>query len=203
MPLINFISVDDREYGSRCGRRLQPTDSSDARCQRSSGPTSSSQCEAAFPIAQENRIVAFSPTSAATGLSAIGDFIFRVTLTSDAHIPNGVRVTQEKLGYKRVALIYDELHAIALSGANAFRKALTENGVEIVATETFQTGETDFSVQLTRIKGSKSRGYLYSGIAARYARDYDSSAGPWNPLCRTIYRAGTEHRRCAGGGVGC
>ena len=128
------------------------------------GPTSSSQCEAAFPIAQENRIVAFSPTSAATGLSAIGDFIFRVTLTSDAHIPNGVRVTQEKLGYKRVALIYDELHAIALSGANAFRKALTENGVEIVATETFQTGETDFSVQLTRIKGSNPEAIFIAAL---------------------------------------
>ena len=88
------------------------------------GPTTSSQCEAAFPIAQENRIVAFSPTSAATGLSAIGDFIFRVVLTSDAHIPISVRVTQERLGYKQVALIYDELHAIAVSGANAFRKAL-------------------------------------------------------------------------------
>ena len=118
------------------------------------GPTTSSQCEAAFPIAQENRIVAFSPTSAATGLSALGDFVFRVTLTSDAHIPNSVRVTKEKLDYKRVALIYDELHAIALSGANAFRKALTENGVEFMTTESFQTGETDFSVQLTRIKRS-------------------------------------------------
>ena len=87
-------------------------------------------------------------------MSALGDFIFRVTLTSDAHIPNTVRVAQEQLGYKRVALIYDELHAIAVSGANAFREALTENGVEIVATETFQTGETDFSFQLTRIKRS-------------------------------------------------
>ena len=128
------------------------------------GPTTSSQCEAAFPIAQENRIVAFSPTSAATGLSAIGDFIFRVTLTSDAHIPNSVRVTQEQLGYKRVALIYDELHAIALSGANAFRKALTENGVEILTSETFQTGETDFSAQLTRIKGSNPKAIFIAAL---------------------------------------
>ncbi|MDE0298642.1 MAG: ABC transporter substrate-binding protein [Candidatus Poribacteria bacterium] len=118
------------------------------------GPTSSSQCEAAFPIAQENRTVAFSATSAATGLSAIGDFIFRAILTSDAHIPNSVSVTHEKLGYMRAALIYDELHAIAVSGANAFRMALTENSVMIVTTKTFQTGETDFSDELTRIKAS-------------------------------------------------
>lgn len=128
------------------------------------GPTTSSQCEAAFPIAQENRIVAFSPTSAATGLSAIGDFIFRAVLTSDAHIPNSVKVTQERLGYKRIALIYDELHAIAVSGADAFRKALTENDVELSISETFQTGETDLSTQLTRIKASNPEALFIAAL---------------------------------------
>lgn len=115
------------------------------------GPTTSSAAREAFPIAQENRVVAFSPTSAASGLSDIGDFIFRVTLTSDAHIPNSVRVTQAKLGYRRVAIIHDKIDLVSQSGANAFREALTENGVEILTTETFQTGETDFLPQLTRI----------------------------------------------------
>jgi branched-chain amino acid transport system substrate-binding protein len=128
------------------------------------GPTSSSQCEAAFPIAQENRTVAFSATSAATGLSAIGDFIFRAILTSDAHIPNSVSVTHEKLGYMGAALIYDELHAIAVSGANAFRKALTENSVKIVATETFQTGEVNFSDRLTRIKESEPEAIFIAAL---------------------------------------
>ena len=128
------------------------------------GPTTSSQCEAAFPIAQENRTVAFSATSAATGLSAIGDFIFRAILTSDAHIPNSVSVTHEKLGYTQVALIYDELHAIAVSGANAFQKALTENSVKIVATETFQTGEVNFSDQLTRIKKSEPEAIFIAAL---------------------------------------
>ena len=128
------------------------------------GPTSSSQCKAAFPIAQENRTVAFSATSAATGLSAIGDFIFRAILTSDAHIPNSVSMTHEKLGYMQVALIYDELHAIAVSGANAFRMALTENSVKIVLTETFQTGESDFSDELARIKASNPEAIFIAAL---------------------------------------
>ena len=115
------------------------------------GPTTSSAAREVFPIAQENRVVAFSPTSAASGLSDIGDFIFRVTLTSDAHIPNSVRETQAKLGYRQVAIIHDEIDLVSQSGATAFRKALTENGVKILTTETFQTGETDFLPQLTRI----------------------------------------------------
>ena len=40
------------------------------------GPLTSSQSKSTFPIAQENRVVAFSSTSFATDLSAIGDFIF-------------------------------------------------------------------------------------------------------------------------------
>ena len=160
---IKFITVDDRSTVAGAvegfNQLIRQTE-----VPAIIGPTTSSQCEAAFPIAQENRIVAFSPTSGATGLSAIGDFIFRVTLTSDAHIPNSVRVTQEQLSYNRVALIYDELHAIALSGANAFRKALTENGVEILTSETFQTGETDFSAQLTRIKGSNPKAIFIAAL---------------------------------------
>ena len=160
---INCISVDDRSTVAGAvegfNQLIRQTE-----VPAIIGPTTSSQCEAAFPIAQASGMAAFSPTSAATGLSAIGDFIFRVTLTSDAHIPNSVRVTKEKLDYKHAALIYDELHAIALSGANAFRKALTENGVEIVATETFQTGETDFSVQLTRIKRSNPEAIFIAAL---------------------------------------
>ena len=161
--LIKFVTVDDKSTvdGAVEGynRLIRETG-----VPAIIGPTTSSQCEAAFPIAQENRIVAFSPTSAATGLSAIGDFIFRVVLTSDVHIPISVGVTQEKLGYEQVALIYDELHAIAVSGANAFRRALTENSVEIVVTKTFQTGETDFSTHLTRIKASNPEAIFIAAL---------------------------------------
>ena len=37
-------------------------------------------------------------------------------------------------------------------GAEVMKDALTANGVEILATETFQCGDTDFSAQLTRTK---------------------------------------------------
>ena len=118
------------------------------------GPATSSQAQAAFPIAQENQVVTISPTSAARGLSGIGDFIFRTSLTTDVLIPNGVRITQEKLGYQRVATINDEIDVFSKDSDAVLKTALTENGVEILTSETFQTGETDFSDQLTRIMES-------------------------------------------------
>ena len=116
------------------------------------GPETSAQAEEVFPIAQQNQVVTISPTSAASGLSEIGDFIFRTNLTTDVLVPNGVRVTQEKLGYQKVATLFDEVDLFSRISDAALRKALTDNGVEILATETIQTGDTDFSAQFTRIK---------------------------------------------------
>ena len=116
------------------------------------GPATSTQTEAAFPIAQENGVVALSPTSAARGLSAIGDFVFRAALTTDVLIPSGIDTTSAKLGYKKAATMYDETDVFSTDSDEAVREALAANGVEVLITETFQSGDTDFSAQLTRIK---------------------------------------------------
>ena len=116
------------------------------------GPTTSGQAEAAFPIAQENGVVAFSSSSNASGLSALGDFIFRAGLTTDVLLPAGVRATHAELGYQGVAIIYDEVDPYSIDSHEKFRETLTEIDVEILITETFQSNDTDFSAQLARIK---------------------------------------------------
>lgn len=116
------------------------------------GPTSSTTVSAAFPVAQENQVVALSPTSAARGISALGEFLFRNSLTVDRIIPSGVSETQTKLGYQRVVTLYDSADVFSQSSDEVLQKALHENGVEILATEPFEFGDRDFSAQLTRIK---------------------------------------------------
>ena len=122
------------------------------------GPTTSGQAEAAFPIAQQHEVVAFSSSSNATGLSALGDFIFRAGLTTDILLPGGVRATHAKLGYQEVAIIYDETDSYSIDSYEKFRDTLTEIGVAILITETFQSTEIsegeepNFSDQLARIK---------------------------------------------------
>ncbi len=105
-----------------------------------------------FPIAQENGVVAFSPVVIASGLTEIGDFIFRASHTTEILIPDGVKVTQEKLGYQRVATIADSVDLFSRDSDALFKKTFADSGIEVVASETFAPGETDFSAQLTRIK---------------------------------------------------
>lgn len=125
----------------------------------------STQGAQAFPIAQENGVVCFSSVSSASGLSAIGDFIFRTGLTPDVLDPKGVRITQEKLGYQRAAMIYDDIDVYSTSSNNGLSTALAASGIEIVSTETFQTGDTDFSVQLTRIMEANPDAIFISALA--------------------------------------
>lgn len=133
------------------------------------GPRTSSLAVAAFPIAQENQVVALSPTSSARGISAMGDFLFRASLTVDRYMPGGVNITQEQLGYKRVATIFDEADVFSRSSDEVIRDALVENGVEVLATETFQTSDTDFSAQLMRIKALNPEAIFISSQAANMA----------------------------------
>ena len=145
---ITFITEDDQSESSvEAFNKLIHQDGVSVI----TGLAISGQAIHSFPIAQENGVVCFSSVSSASGLSAIGDFIFRAGLTIDILNPNGVRITQEKLGYTKAATIYDESDLYSTSSNEGFEAALAENGVDIVSTETFQSGDTDFTAQLTRI----------------------------------------------------
>ena len=146
---ITFITEDDRsESAVEAFDKLIHQDGVSAI----TGLAISEQAKHVFPIAQENGVVAFSSVSSASGLSAIGDFIFRAGLTVGVMNPPGIQVTHAKLGYQRVAMIYQDKDAYSMSSNEAFRDALIENDVKIVTTETFQGDNTDFLAQLTRIK---------------------------------------------------
>ena len=129
------------------------------------GPATSTQTQEAFPIAQENGVVAFSPTSAARGLSAIGDFVFRAALTTDVLIPSGIETTSAKLGYKTAATMYDESDVFSTDSDEAVREAFAANGVELLITETFQGGDTDFTEQLVRIRDTNPEVIFVSSLS--------------------------------------
>ena len=126
----------------------------------------STHLEQAFPIAQAAGVVAFSPISSAAGLSGeIGDFVFRTGLTVSILNSNGTMVTHAKLDYKKAALIYDEDDTYSTSSNEAFEKTLMELGVDILTVETFKTGDTDFSAQLTNIMSMEPDALFVSALA--------------------------------------
>ncbi len=134
------------------------------------GVYTSTMVRAVFPIAQENEVVAISPTSAARGLSAIGDFVFRVSLTVDGLIPGSVKLTREELGYERVATMFQSMDVFSQSSDEVLKSAFSENGVEVLATETFETGDMDLSEQFSRIVALNPDAIFVSALPAGRAQ---------------------------------
>ena len=160
---LTFITIDDRsttEGVVEAVRELVDRDVSAI-----TGVAISTQLKEAFPIAQENGVVAFSSVSSAAGLSGIGDYIFRAGIATDILNPGGVKATHAKLGYKKVATIYDDIDVYSTSSNEELRSALEANGVEILTVETFQTGDTDFSAQLANIMDMKPDALFISALA--------------------------------------
>ena len=116
------------------------------------GPATSSNTKETFPIAQMNQVVAISPTSAARGLSALGDYVFRIALTTDVLIPNGIEAILTKFNFTKVATLYDESDVFSVDSEMTLLEIFNEKGIEVVATETFNGGDDNFSDQLERIE---------------------------------------------------
>lgn len=116
------------------------------------GPSSSTQVEMAFPVAEANQLVAIGPSSAAQGLSAIGDYVFRVNQPVDTLIPRGVKLTHERLKYQRVAKLATSDDVYSMSADSLFVESLDALGVEVLTTETVLLRAGDYTEPLTRIK---------------------------------------------------
>lgn len=128
------------------------------------GPATSSATKLTFPIAGENQVVAISPTSAASGLSTISDYVFRIALTSDVLVPYGVEVTHEKHDYKKVATLFDETDEFSTDADQVLQETFNKLGIDVVAIETFMGGEISFLDQLTRIKALEPDAIFVSSL---------------------------------------
>ena len=164
---LTFITVDDMSTPDGAKAAVQHL--VDQGVPAIVGLAISTHLKEAAPIAQENKVIAFSSVSSAAGLSGIGGFIFRTSLAVDISVPSGVMATQEKLGYKKVATIYDEIDVYATSSNEMLRTVLEANGVEILTQETFKTGDTDFSQQLTNIMAMEPDALFISALSQEIA----------------------------------
>ncbi len=165
---LKLITEDDRstrEGGIAAFEKLLNRD----RVVAILGPTLSNTARASDPIAQDKGVVVLGVSNTADGIVEIGNFIFRDSLPETDVQPNTIRVTKDKLGYRRVAVLYGDDDAFTKAGYDVFSKALADAGVQVVATETFKKGDTDYSAQLTKIRGLNPDAIVLSALAEEAA----------------------------------
>lgn len=128
------------------------------------GPTLSNTAKQADPVAQEGKTPVMGVSNTAAGITEIGDYIFRDSLTEDAVIPQTVKAAVAKLDIKKVVVMYSNDDAFTESGYQAFVAALDDEGVEVVDTVTFSKTETDFRILLDTVKGSDADAIVVSAL---------------------------------------
>ena len=133
------------------------------------GPTLSNSAQAADPVAQGARVVVFGTSNTADGITSIGNYVFRNSVTEADILPVTLRVAVQKTGLKKVAVLYGNDDIFTKSGYDNFKKALQDLKIPVTTTETFAKGDVDFKPQLTKIKGSRPDAIVLSGLVAEGA----------------------------------
>lgn len=128
------------------------------------GPTLSNTAKITNPIAQQIGVPVLGVSNTAGGITEIGNFIFRNSLTEAVVIPNTIKSAKEKLGLKKVAVFYGNDDAFTKSGYDVFKKVLQAEGIQILSEQTFAKGDRDFSPQLTQIKAQNPDAIICSAL---------------------------------------
>lgn len=127
------------------------------------GEVSSSLSLVGGRIAQRRGIPMVSPSSTNTQVTEIGNFVFRTCFIDPFQGEVMATFAKEKLGFTRVAVIKDVRNDYSIGLAKSFIETFTKNGGTIVAEESYNEGDTDFSAQLTKIKALDAQALFVPG----------------------------------------
>lgn len=133
------------------------------------GPTLSNSAQASDPVAQSAGVVVFGTSNTADGITSIGNYVFRNSVTEADILPVTLRVAAQKTGLKKVAVLYGNDDIFTKSGYDNFKKALQALKIPVTTTETFAKGDVDFKPQLTKIKASNPDAIVLSALIAEGA----------------------------------
>ncbi len=121
------------------------------------GPNASRNAIPAAEVAEANKMPMISPWStnpkttidAATGQPK--KYVLRACFIDDFQGVVAAKFAMTELGSKKPAVLYDVASEYNKGIAEIFKKTMEANGIQVVAFETYTTGDKDFSAQLTKI----------------------------------------------------
>jgi len=129
------------------------------------GPTLSSEAFKADPIAQQAGVPVVATSNTAPGITAMGTYIFRMSLGEADVIPLTIKTALKHLHFKKVAILYGNDNAFTIGDNQVFKAVAKKLGLTVLDTLTFTTGDKDFSTQLTKIKGERPDAILVGALA--------------------------------------
>jgi len=127
------------------------------------GEVASSRSLAAAPICQANGIPMVSNASTNPEVTKKGDYIFRVCYIDPFQGEVMAKFTLNSLKLKRVAILKDVKNDYSVGLAQFYDEAYKKLGGEVVATQAYSEGDTDFKAQLTALKAANPEAIVVPG----------------------------------------
>jgi branched-chain amino acid transport system substrate-binding protein len=120
------------------------------------GPQASKQAVPTGEVCNENETPMISPWSTNPNTTLNRPWVFRACFLDPFQGPVVANFATQEFGYTKAAVLYDVASDYPKGLAENFRDGWEEihGAGSVVAFESFTTGDTDFSAQLTKIKGS-------------------------------------------------
>jgi branched-chain amino acid transport system substrate-binding protein len=133
------------------------------------GPFYSSECEVAFPVANELKVPVISQASSKPGIGAANrPYAFRNCPDEATAARPAVKKFIEKYNIKSVAVVHDVKDAVSRSlGTEVFPPLFKKEGINIVNEGnyiTYQHGDFDMRAQVTKLKGYNFDGIVFGGL---------------------------------------
>jgi branched-chain amino acid transport system substrate-binding protein len=130
------------------------------------GPFFSAECEVTFPIAVQGKTPIITASSAKPGIATKNrPWAFRNALSSDQMNGFLLDAWLKKHPVKSVVILTDMKDAFTkVDGTAVFPAELKEKGVTVLDNISYQTGDIDYSAQVTKAKGLNPEGILIAGL---------------------------------------
>jgi branched-chain amino acid transport system substrate-binding protein len=122
------------------------------------GPNASRNAIPASTVAEANKMPMISPWSTNPKTTIDPDtgqpkkYVMRACFIDDFQGVVAAKFAMTELGSKKPAVLYAVDSEYNKGIAEIFKRTMEENGILVVAFETYTTGDKDFSAQLTKIK---------------------------------------------------
>ncbi len=150
---IKLISEDDEGVPAKSVTVTQKLVNQD-KIHAMIGALNSSCTLANMEVTKAAKIPQITPSSSNATITEQGNqFIFRMTATDTTHARTLLKYASESMKAKKVAMIY-ETSDFGTGAFNIVNGLVNEYGLEMVTSEVYNSGETDFSVQLTKLKNA-------------------------------------------------
>src|SRR6516162_9433741 len=94
------------------------------------GPTLSNEMFAVGPVVNDRKIPIIGTSTTANGITAIGPWVFRTAMPESDVIPVTLKTAKEKLGVKKVVVMYANDDAFTKSAYDVMKDSLTKLGGE-------------------------------------------------------------------------